>query len=304
MTVTASEVPGPVHSRSDTAVGLLLALRPRQWTKNVLVLAAPFAAGALTSAPVLLRSLGAFAAFALAASGVYLVNDIRDRKADRQHPTKCRRPIAAGRVPIWLAATAAGALLAGALALSGWVALPLLVVLGVYEGVQLGYCFGLKHVPVVEMGIVASGFLLRAIAGGAATGIVLSNWFLLVSAFGSLFVVAGKRYAEALLVAGTDLRTRQAIRAYTPSYLRFVWMSSAAVIMSMYGLWAFDIHGASDSRWPIISMVPFVLAVLRYGMEVDNGSAGAPEDALLGDRVLQVLFVLWAASLGLALYVL
>ncbi|MEV6712603.1 decaprenyl-phosphate phosphoribosyltransferase [Lentzea sp. NPDC051208] len=303
--MTATETVAPPDSRTSPlhiTGSLFAALRPRQWTKNVLVLAAPFAAGELGSVPVLTQSAVAFLAFALAASGIYLVNDIRDREADRQHPVKRDRPIAAGRVPVWLAATTAVVLLCAALGTAAWVALPLVGVLAVYEAVQLAYCFGLKHQPVIEMGIVASGFLLRAIAGGAATGIALSHWFLLVSGFGSLFVVAGKRYAEVVLVADTGREVRRVLDAYTHSYLRFVWITAASVMMSSYALWAFDIHEVSDSRLSVLSVVPFVLAVFCYGLDVDRGRAGAPEDAILVDRTLQVLGLLWVGCLGAALY--
>jgi decaprenyl-phosphate phosphoribosyltransferase len=245
----------------------------------------------------------AFAAFSIAASGIYLINDANDVQADRAHPTKRLRPIAAGIVPVRLAIAVAVVLLAGALALSLLAGVPLLIVVGVYIAVQLSYCFWLKHQPVLDICIVASGFLLRAIAGGAATDIPLSQWFLLSAGFGSLFMVAGKRYAEMVLSERTGAKIRKSLESYSPSYLRFVWALSATTLIMTYCLWAFEIREAEHNTvWSVISIVPFVIAVLRYSVDVDGGNGGEPEEIALGDRVLQVLAFGWIATLVLAVY--
>ena len=182
-------------------------------------------------------------AFCLAASSVYLINDARDVEADRQHPTKRFRPIAAGVVPEWLAYTLAVVLGVASLAIS-WLATPnLAVVMAVYIAIQLAYCFGLKHQAVLDICIVSSGFLIRAIAGGVAAGIPLSQWFLLVMAFGSLFMAAGKRYAELQLAERTGAKIRKSLESYTSTYLRFVWTLSATAMVVCYGLWAFERDG-------------------------------------------------------------
>jgi decaprenyl-phosphate phosphoribosyltransferase len=284
--------------------GLVRATRPRQWMKNVLVLAAPFAANRMFERGVLKDTLLSFVAFCLVAAAVYLVNDAIDVAADRAHPTKRNRPIAAGIVPIPLAYTVSVVLFLGSVGVSllaGW---PLLVVIVVYAAAQLGYCLGLKHQPVIDLCIVASGFLLRAIAGGAAAGLPLSEWFLLVTAFGSLFMVSGKRYAEIIYFERTGARIRASLTKYSASYLRFVWATSAAIMITTYALWAFEIRQrvGDNSVWAVISIVPFVVAVLRYAVDVDGGNAGEPEDIALRDRVLQVLGVAWIACLALSVY--
>ncbi len=283
--------------------GLVRAMRPRQWVKNVLVLAAPVAAGEILRLDVLAPVAVAFVAFSMAASGVYLVNDTIDVEADREHPTKRNRPIASGAVPPGLAIGAAAVLLLGALAVSLLATPQLLILIAVYEAVQLAYCFGLKNEPVVDICIVASGFLMRAIAGGAAAAIPLSQWFLLAAAFGSLFMVAGKRAAEIQLAERSGAKIRKSLERYAPSYLRFVWGLSATTLIMTYGLWAFEIRAGSGSVWSVISMVPFVVAVLRYAVDVDGGNAGEPEDIALADRALQVLALAWVATLLLAVYV-
>jgi decaprenyl-phosphate phosphoribosyltransferase len=281
---------------------LLRAARPRQWVKNVLVLAAPLADGTLLHGPVLRHVLVAFVTFCLASSAGYLVNDVIDVDADRHHPTKRLRPIASGALGITTALVAAGVLAILALVL-GWVlAGPhLALVLGIYLVVTVGYSLGIKHQPVFDLAVVAAGFLLRAIAGGAATNIPLSQWFLLVASFGSLFMVAGKRYAELLAAEATGAQARRSVTLYSASYLRFVWSVSATATIFAYALWSFDVGATSGAvSWAQVSVAPFALAILRYAVDVDSGSAGAPEDVVLRDRGLQVIALAWLVTFALA----
>ncbi|GAA4919139.1 decaprenyl-phosphate phosphoribosyltransferase [Actinomycetospora succinea] len=313
-TTDATPEPAPVTTNRPRPVavplGLLKAMRPRQWVKNVLVLAAPFAAGRLLDLSVLPDVALAFVAFSLAASGVYLINDTKDVEADRAHPKKRYRPIAAGVVPPTLAVVTGIVLFAGAIAVSLVADPDLALVTGIYIVVQLAYCLWLKHEPVIDICIVSSGFLMRAIAGGAAAGLYLSPWFLLTMAFGSLFMASGKRYAEMRLSERTGAKIRKSLERYSASYLRFVWSLSATIVIMAYGLWAFGIGvtavpgrlPSAPSTWAIVSVVPFVIAVLRYAVDVDGGNGGEPEEIVLGDRVLQVLGLVWVVLMGLAVY--
>ena len=194
-----ARVPPPPRTpgfRGSRPWGVVRALRPRQWVKNGLVLAAPLAAGELFNPDVMGPTAVAFLLFCLSASGVYLVNDSIDVEEDRRHPKKRYRPIAAGLVPRPLAIGLALVLFAVALTTAALVTRPALAgVLGAYVVIQLAYCLFLKNQPVIDLAVVASGFLLRGIAGGVAAGLLLSQWFLLVAAFGSLFMVAGKRFS-------------------------------------------------------------------------------------------------------------
>jgi decaprenyl-phosphate phosphoribosyltransferase len=298
--VDDKKVAGPP---ANLVVGVVKAMRPRQWVKNVLVLAAPLAAWGADAhydyRKVLVQIAVAFVVFSLGASSIYLVNDVRDVEADRQHPTKRFRPIAAGVVPEWLAYTLSAVL--GVMSLGiAWLLTPnLALVMAVYIGMQLGYCFGLKHQAVIDISIVSSAYLIRAIAGGAATNTHLSQWFLLVVAFGSLFQAAGKRYAELQLAERTGAKIRRSLENYTSTYLRFVWTLSATAVVVCYGLWAFERdHGKAG--WFVVSMVPFTIAILRYAVDVDGGVAGEPEEIALRDRVLQVLFLAWIGTIGVA----
>ena len=281
---------------------LIRACRPRQWTKNILVLTAPIAGGVAFQPRVAVQMVVAVIAFGLASSGIYLVNDAVDLEVDRAHPTKRRRPVASGELSVRAAWTAAAVLLPSALLISALLTWRLLVVVAVYEAIQLWYCLGMKNEPVIELTSVASGFLLRAIAGGAATHVELSQWFLIAAGFGSLFMAAGKRYAEIRLTPDTGDVVRPVLKLYTPTYLRFVWTLSAGVLVTTYALWAFTISQATSNEWSVVSIVPFVVALLRYAVDVDSGAAGEPEEVVLHDRVLLLLGGIWAACLFGSVY--
>ncbi|WP_029116202.1 decaprenyl-phosphate phosphoribosyltransferase [Mycobacterium sp. URHB0044] len=303
MTEEAVSVAGPPK---NLATGIIKALRPRQWVKNLLVLVAPlFALGGNVEYDyrhVVINVGIAFVAFSFAASSIYLINDARDVAADREHPTKRFRPIAAGVVPVGLAYGLAAALAVTALVISWFTTPNLALVIAIYIAIQLAYCFGLKHQAVLDICIVSSGFLIRAIAGGAAADIPLSQWFLLVMAFGSLFMAAGKRYAELQLAERTGAKIRKSLESYTSTYLRFVWTLSATAVVVCYGLWAFERDRITDGSWFAVSMIPFTIAILRYAVDVDGGMAGEPEEIVLRDRVLQLLGVALIGTIGAAVY--
>lgn len=302
MSEEAAPVTGPPRS---LPAGIIKAIRPRQWVKNLLVLAAQLVAlgddrFTYDYRTVLIKVSVAFVAFCLAASTVYLVNDARDVEADRAHPTKRFRPIAAGVVSERLAYGLAIVLGAASLIIS-WLLTPnLALVMAIYIAIQLAYCFGLKHQAVLDICIVSSGFLIRAIAGGVAADVPLSQWFLLVMAFGSLFMAAGKRYAELQLAERTGAKIRKSLERYTTTYLRFVWTMSATAVVLCYGLWAFGRDDQGGTSWFVVSMIPFTIAILRYAVDVDGGMAGEPEEIALRDRVLQFLAVAWIGTVGAA----
>jgi len=279
-------------------------MRPQQWTKNLLVAAVPLASGDFLDLSVIGATALAFAAFCLAASGTYLINDSADVEADRLHATKRSRPIAAGELSVRVAVITAIVLFSIAAVIGfatrvelGWVVLA-------YVAVTLTYSLLLKHQPVLELALLSLGFLLRAIAGGAATGIPISSWFLLVAGFGSLFMAAGKRSSELDSVLGSAAGagpTRRVLAGYTPAYLRFVWGAAATVTITAYCLWAFEVaQTPSSAPWAAISIVPFVLAILRYAVDIDAHRAAAPDEVVRSDWALLVLGVLWVAFFALA----
>ncbi|MER7818827.1 decaprenyl-phosphate phosphoribosyltransferase [Streptomyces sp. NPDC096153] len=285
-------------------IGLVRTARPRQWIKNLLVGAAPAAAGELVSRQTAVQLGLVFVLFTAAASAVYLINDTLDAQADRAHPEKCRRPVARGDVPVPVAYTA-GVLLAAASTAAAVVLCNVMTaaLLTAYLVMQIAYCVRLKHVLVVDLAIVTTGFLMRAMIGGVALSIPLSRWFLITTGFGALFMVAAKRYSEAVEMEGSDGATRALLTSYTAGYLRFVWQLAAGVAVLGYCLWALESGGAADGSllpWRQLSMIAFILAVLRYAVFADRGAAGAPEDVVLRDRPLAVIGLAWLAIYGMA----
>jgi decaprenyl-phosphate phosphoribosyltransferase len=280
------------------ARALARAMRPRQWVKNLLVVAAPLAAGKVGDSDVIAATVLALVSFCAAASAIYLINDSADREADRLHPTKRFRPIASGALPVPVALTAAGVLVAAALVV-GWAADPQLAILvAAYIALQVLYALWLKHEPVLDISIVAAGFLMRAVAGGLAADLPLSQWFLLVSGFGSLFMVAGKRYSE-LHTLGSEAGTRKSLVRYTDTYLRFVWSTAAGATVIAYSLWAFEQVPDTGVPWHTISIAPFLIGLLRYAVDIDAGTAAEPEDIVFRDRGLQLIGLVWLVTVCL-----
>lgn len=284
--------------------GLLKEARPKQWAKNVLVFAAPGAGGMLGEWPYLWRTLVAFVAFCMVSSGTYYWNDIHDVEADRHHPTKCKRPIAAGIVPLGLARVVGTALLGGGIAVAFVVDWRFGLVAAGYVLQTTLYSTLLKHVAVIDLVAVASGFVLRAIGGAEATRVHMSTWFLLCTSFGSLFIVTGKRYAE-LREMGAGTRTRATLDEYTLDFLRTVLNVSIGGTIVMYCMWAFEAREVSGSSWPFyeLSIVPMLIALLRYTLVIEQGHGSAPEEVFMADRWLQAMGVLWVAVFALGVYV-
>jgi decaprenyl-phosphate phosphoribosyltransferase len=273
-------------------------MRPRQWTKNLLVLAAPLAAGDLGEPGVLGPTVLAFLSFCAASSATYLVNDCADVRADRLHPRKSLRPIAAGQVSVPVALSVAVVLYAVGVAVAATTRWELVALVVAYIAVMLGYSLWLKHEPVIDLTLVSGGFLMRAVAGGLAAALPISDWFLLVAGFGSLFIVAGKRYSE-LHTLGSEAGTRRSLVRYTASYLRFVWSIAAAATITAYCLWAFENATETGVPWHTLSILPFVVGLLRYAVDIDAGEAAEPEDIVWGDRLLQGIGAIWVLVLTL-----
>ena len=294
--------PGPApHGRLRA---YLLALRPRQWAKNVLVFAAPVAAGDALHLHTLVRAGLAFVAFCMAASGTYLLNDTRDLERDRLHPTKRYRPIASGLVAVPAALAMAGGLLVGALVVGFATTRDLGITLVAYVALTTCYSLWLKHQPILDILAVAAGFVLRAVAGATATGLPISEWFFIVTSFGALLIVVGKRESE-LMALGPDAgQVRPTLGVYTREFLRYLRGVSTAVVLVAYCLWAFESATRSDSGaiWFQLSIVPFTAAVFQYALIIEQGGGEHPERVLTTDRAILASGAVWAILYGYAVY--
>jgi decaprenyl-phosphate phosphoribosyltransferase len=295
------EVPDVVP-RPSLASSIIRAMRPLQWSKNVLVFAAAGAAGELGRPAILWRASLAFAVFCLIASATYLVNDVLDAHFDRLHPLKRFRPVACGELTARTALVVSGVLFALGAVASGALGARFLIVVAAYVAMSVTYSLRLKRVAVLEIVAVASGFVLRAVAGSAATGVPPSAWFLILACSGAMFVVAGKRLAGAHAVASEEDRTSDR-PPYPAEFLRGAWVLAGGVSVTAYCLWAFAVpHTVDGIAWSQVSILPFAIAIFRYAYSIELGGAGAPERLLLRDRVLEALVIAWIVVYALGVY--
>jgi len=276
--------------------------RPRQWLKNLLVFAAPLA-GATTGRPGgLAYAAAAFVAFGCASASVYYVNDVMDVERDRRHPVKCSRPIASGDLPARDALVIAGALALLAAGAGFAIGAPLLsAVTGGYLALSAFYSTRGKHLPYLEMLLVASGFVLRVLAGAVATGVPPSPWFLGVCSLGALGVAIAKRYTELTSLGAAAVRHRPVTRFYHPAGLRHIQWTLAVCMIATYGMWA--AAAASGARyWHIASAIPLALTLLRFGVLTGRRTVRPVEDILTRDGLMLACEAAWLALFTAGLY--
>ena len=282
---------------------MLRLLRPKQWAKNLLLFAALVFAGDLFVLEKLLLALLAFASFCLASSSVYVVNDMIDVERDRLHPEKRNRPIASGQVSKSAATVLAAGLTVGTLALALWIGLPFAVTTIVYIALTHFYSLVGKNLVILDTLLVATGFVIRAVAGAVAIDVPFSDWFVLCTFFLALFIALSKRKAELVALEGISPRARPVLAKYTASTLStFTGASMAAAIIS-YALWVILDEAGEELRLLVLT-VPFVIfAVFRYHLLVENEGMGErPEDVAFQDRPFQLCILGFVAMALLALY--
>ena len=275
-------------------------MRPKHYLKNVLILLPLVFARQLDDLDKVVRTLIGVAAFSAAASVVYIVNDLRDVELDRHHPVKRNRPIASGAVPVPVAIAQAVVLIPIAAALS-WLAGSGVVgyaLLGGYLLLNLAYSFGLKHVPILDVAILAVGFIVRVYYGADIAGIAVSSWFYLTMFSFSFFVSFGKRRNE-ILQTGTT--TRVANARYVPAFLDKAMYLAAAVTVVFYALWTID---SGEAKGLLIWTVPLVLVVfLVYILRVEQpDQSGDPIDVVMGSASLLSLLATYGAAIVGLLY--
>jgi 4-hydroxybenzoate polyprenyltransferase len=270
------------------AGALVKAMRPHHWIKNVVVLAAPLFALALDLGSLL--SVGwAFVAFSMTASAFYLINDVRDIEEDRKHPVKQHRPIAAGLVPIPLALGTAAVLLGAGLVGSYVVAPWLALTIGAYVFIQAGYNLGLKEQPIIDIMVIAGGFVLRALGGAAAAGVPASGWFILCIGFLAFFLGIEKRKAE-LRKVGEEEETRSVLQQYSLPWLKRMESVVTASALMAYALWTLE---GADTQW-MIATIPFVAyTIFRYQYLSETGKGEDPVNALLKDYRMLFAVMAW-----------
>ncbi len=299
--------PPVVRPRRGRWLAVLVTARPRQWLKNLLVIAAAGAAGALGHDDVPGRVGLACLAFCLISAGIYALNDVHDAAEDRRHPRKRFRPVAAKELKP-REATLIG---------SGWLATglilclairPLLAVVGIgYVALTLSYTWIWRRLLVLDILAIAGGFVLRALAGGVAAPVTLSRWFVVVVTCAALFVAAGKRYAELMRTraracdanrgggggGGDQIPGRRVLTGYTPRRLRLLLAGSGAGAVFAYCVWASELLDVDGVPWRLLTAIPFIACLLRYGSLVRAGGGEAPDEMVLSDRWLAVGGAVW-----------
>ncbi|MEZ0095176.1 decaprenyl-phosphate phosphoribosyltransferase [Streptacidiphilus sp. EB129] len=287
-------------------VAVVLTARPRQWPKNLLVFAAPLTGSALGRGS---RALGgvtvAFIAFTLASCAVYFVNDVLDAERDRRHPRKCLRPIASGDLRENHALAVAALCVAGAAtAVVFSPGLGLSWAVAAYLVLSFLYCGRLKHLAVVELLLVASGFVLRALGGAAAAQVPPSGWFVLVCSLGALLVVIAKRYTEITSLGGASAAHRPSLSHYTPRGLRLAQRLTAATMVAAYCAWAATEPDTWTAQWHLATLLPLVAALVRFDRLTAAGGTGHIEDLLIRDVPMLCLELTWLLLfvVGLAIH--
>lgn len=278
-------------------------MRVHHYIKNLLVFAALACSGQLFHLEKLSAGLSGFVAFCMVSSAVYIVNDIRDRDKDRLHPTKCHRPIAAGTVSVKSAWVLAAVLLIIA-ALCNCVAfhIPSTLLLALYLVLNLGYSFGLKDIPIVDITILVAGFLIRILYGAVITEITVSNWLCLTVIALAFYFALGKRRNELKQMGEGD--TRKVLKSYSVNFLDKNMVMCLTLANVFYALWSMDENTVSlYANQYLVYTVPIVLLItMKYSLDIEGDSDGDPVEVLLHDKVLLVLCVLYLAAMFMILY--
>ena len=286
-------VPDPSPGPRGRLIGLALSSRPRQWPKNLLVLAAVLFSGEYHNGSSLLAAVAAAAIFTLATAGLYLLNDAIDAPRDREHPVKRRRPVATGVVPGGVAVAVGLVFCAAALTLATVLAWPFAAALAVYLGLQVGYSLLLKHLVILDLLAIAIGFVLRAVAGALVIEVPVSPWLYTCTFLLALFLAVGKRWAE----LGGEARSsaaRPVLDRYTPEFLRTLVVIAAAATPLSYALYTFSAPNLPANHLMMLTIPIVLYGILRYVYLLQNdGSGEEPERVLLGDPGILASVVVW-----------
>lgn len=275
---------------------IIALLRPSQWIKNLLLLFPPFFAGRMMEAAVLGKAFPSLAAFCLAASCSYIINDIKDMEADRNHGSKRNRPIANGDVPVSVASILALSLLIASLFASFLVSSRFFFYILAYLAISLSYTFFLKEAVILDIFMISLGFLIRVLAGGEAFNTPVSNWLFLTVFMVALFLATGKRMGELVHLGDEAHSHRKSLAEYTPSFLEGILWFSASSALVMYSLYTLEHRNGLFYTVPLAAF-----GLLRYVYIAKEGK-GDPTEALLGDRQVMFVGIAWFAVICLVTY--
>ena len=285
-------------------IGLIKTMRPKQWAKNIFVFTALIFDQQLLDLNAFTLTLAGAALFSLVASAVYLFNDIADREADRQHPSKSSRPIASGQLPLRTAWIAGILLLLVSLPLAYLLSPGFLIICIIYFTLNLSYSFKLKHIPLIDVLVLASFYLLRVVSGLTIIEVKrFSPWLYVVTSLLALFIGLGKRRAELVLQVKNSGGSRPVLDGYSIEFLdQMITIISGTTIVT-YSLYTFFAPNLPPNHAMMLT-IPFVLyGIFRYLYLIQTGEGGAPEDIALSDRPLQGAILVWGLVVVLVFYI-
>lgn len=298
-----TELPDRSRSSPSLLTDLVISARPKQWIKNGFVFAALIFASKVTYVSLIARTVAAFLLFSLLSASIYLLNDVADREADRRHPLKANRPIAAGRVSVRLAIALAAAGIALGVGLSLLLDSTFGLIAAAYVVLSAAYTFYLKHLVLIDVFVIAGGFVLRAAGGAAVIHVKISPWLYLCTILVSLFLGFGKRRHELLLLEDSARSHRRNLEEYTGELLDDLINIVAGATIIAYSLYTFSATAVPQNHSMMLT-IPFVLyGIFRYLLLVNRTDfAGAPEEAVWRDIPLLADLALWAATAAIILH--
>ncbi len=280
-------------------------MRPKHWVKNLFLLLPVFFAGRIYEADKLLPLFWGWLAFSWAASGIYVLNDYQDIAADRVHPEKCKRPLAAGTVSVPMAFVLLGLLMAGSLGLAFWLNTKFFFLLLLYIGLNVGYSLGLKNISILDIFIVALGFVLRVKAGGALTDIYVSEWLTVMIFLLALFLAIAKRRDDLVLKAATGADVRKAAKGYNLEFINLSTGLITAVILVAYLTYTLSPEVVSRlGTHRVYYTFFFVLAGMMRYLQITflENNSGSPVKVLYRDRFIQACLLGWVLSFYALIY--
>jgi 4-hydroxybenzoate polyprenyltransferase len=270
-------------------------MRPKHWLKNILVLVPLIFSGRFIEPPLDVRAFLAFIAFSLAASIIYIINDINDVEKDRKHPTKCKRPIASGRVTVTASKHFAAFLALITIALHAWLGTVPLLLIGVYAAMNIAYSCGLKTIPLVDITILAAGYIIRLYYGALVCGVTISSWLYLTTLAGSFYLGLGKRRGE---LDRSGSVSRRVLEYYSRPFLDKNMHIYMGLTIAFYALWAREQGNAM--LWTVLLVM---LIFMRYSLDIEGSSDADPMEVITKDHILLALASLYIVITAGIIYI-
>ena len=290
--------------KNNILVSLIKLLRPEQWVKNLFMFIPAFFAGTLFEYNILIQVIIGFFSFCFAASGIYIINDYRDIEADRNHPEKCHRPLASGEISPAQGLTAMVILLAAGLLTALWINIGFFSILLIYVLINIGYSFGLKHISILDIMIVASGFLFRTIAGGLVADVPISQWLVIMIFLLALFLALAKRRDDLIIGMQSGKLMRKSVQHYNLDFTNACLTMLSGIIIVSYLM--YTISQDVTERWGehlYFTSIFVIAGIMRYlQITLVENNSGSPTKLLYVDNFIRFTLLGWILSFFIIIY--